>query len=134
MELKYFCKKLTPLVKGQPQEENDERHQIFVAEPCLGMDNHFSGSHVDKYLGENSHKAVMTRERGRLHKGLKKYMQHKVKVDIGPMSRAARFEQPVIAVKEVNFSQTSEKKSYMIVHIFFQSTGSTHITTINTLD
>ena len=67
------------------------------------------------------------------------------------MSRAARFEQPVIAVKEVKFppdsekksymivhvpfqSTDSEKKSYMIVHVSFQSTGSTNITTINALD
>ena len=57
-----------------------------------------------------------------------------MKVDIGPMSRAARFEQPVIAVKEVKFPPASEKKSYMIVHVLFQSTGSTNITTINALD
>ena len=96
-------KNLTPLVKGQPQEENDERRHIFVVKPCLGMDKHFSGGHVDDYLGENGYKAIMTRQREQLHKGLKKYMQHKVKVEIGPMSRAARFEQPVITVKEVNF-------------------------------
>ena len=46
-------------------------------------------------------------------------MQHKVKVDVGQMSRAARFEQPVIAVKEVKFPPDSEKKSYMIVHVSF---------------
>ena len=57
-----------------------------------------------------------------------------MKVDIGPMSRAARFEQPIIAVKEVKFPPTSEKKSYMIAHGSFQSTGSTYITTINYLD
>jgi hypothetical protein len=57
-----------------------------------------------------------------------------MKVDIGPMPRVARFEQPVIAVKEVKFQPDSEKKSYMIVHVSFQSTGSTNITTINTLD
>ena len=76
----------------------------------------------------------MTRHQGRLHKGLKTYMQHKVKVDIGPMSRAAHFEQPDIAVKEVKFPPALEKKSYMFVHILFQSTGSTNITTINTID
>ena len=51
MELKHLCEKLTLLVKGQLQEENDERCQIFVAKPCLGTDNHFSGGHGDEYLG-----------------------------------------------------------------------------------
>ena len=82
MELKRLCEMLTPLVKGQPPEDSNERRQIFDAKPCLGMDNHFSGSHVDKYLGQIGYKAIMTRQRGRLHKGLTKYMQHKVKNDI----------------------------------------------------
>ena len=93
--------------KSYPQEANDERCQIFDAKPCLGMDNHFSGGHVDEYLGKNGYTAIMARQRGQLHEGLKKYMQHKVKVDIGPMSRAARFEQPGIAVKEVKFPPAS---------------------------
>ena len=64
MELKRLCKMLTPLVKGYPQEANNVRCQIFDAKPCLGMDNHFSGGHVDEYLGVNGFKAIMTRQRG----------------------------------------------------------------------
>ena len=60
-------------------------------------------------------------------------MQQKVKIDIGPMSRAARFEQPIITVKDIKFPPSSNKKDYMIVHVSFQSTGSTNITTINAL-
>ena len=91
MEMKRLCEMLLPLVKGLPQDANDKRRQIFDAVPCLGMGNHFSGDHVDKYLGENGFKVIMTRQRGRLHEGLKKYMQHRLKVEIGLMSRAARF-------------------------------------------
>ena len=51
IELKCLCKMLTPLVNGCPREVNDKRRQILDAKPCLGMDNHFSGGHVEKYLG-----------------------------------------------------------------------------------
>ena len=71
MEMKRLCEMLLPLVKGSPQDANNKCRQIFDAVPCLGMDNHFSGDHVDKYLGENGFKATMTRQRGRLHEGLK---------------------------------------------------------------
>ena len=64
MEMKRLCEMLLPLVKGSPQDANDKRRQIFDAVPCLGMDNHFSGDHVDKFLGENGFKAIMTRQRG----------------------------------------------------------------------
>ena len=74
------------------------------------MNNHFSGGNVDEYLEENGYKAAMTRKQGQLHKGLKKYMQHKVKVEIRPMLGAARFKQPIIAVKEVKFQRSSGKK------------------------
>ena len=62
MELKRLCKKLTSLVKGQPQKEDDACCQIFDKKPCLGMKNHFSGGHVDAYLMERGYKASMIRE------------------------------------------------------------------------
>ena len=37
-------------------------------------------------------------------------------------------------MKEVKFPEGSDKKSYCVVHISFQSTGSTNITTVNILD
>jgi len=50
-------------------------------------------------------------------------------------SKVARFEQPVIAVKTVtqpaNLRRT--KKDYTLVHVSFQSTGGTNISTVNTL-
>ena len=60
-------------------------------------------------------------------------MQHKVKVGIGPMLRAAHFERHTIAVKEVKFPPRSDKNDYMIIHVLFQPTGSTHITTKHAL-
>ena len=37
-------------------------------------------------------------------------------------------------MKEVKFPEGSDKKSYCVVHISFQSTGSTNITTVNVLE
>ena len=45
----------------------------------------------------------------------------------------ARFEQPIIAVKEVTHPQGSDKSPYVIAHISFQSSGSTKIQCVNAL-
>ena len=54
-------------------------------------------------------------------------------IEVGPRSKAARFERPIVAVKEVKFPEGSDKNSYCVVHISFQSTGSTNITNVNVL-
>jgi len=47
-------------------------------------------------------------------------------------SRVARFENPIVAVKHV-VSTTPREKDYTIVHVSFQSTGSTNIQCVNVL-
>ena len=42
-----------------------------------------------------------------------------------------QFEQPIVAVKYVHNPTGSDKWSYCIVHVLFQSTGSTNIQSIN---
>ena len=54
-------------------------------------------------------------------------------VDVNERSRMARFEQPIIAVKEVTHPQGSGKSPYAIAHISFQSIGSTNIQCVNAL-
>ena len=68
MEVKRIVGILNPLVAGKNQDEGDKRRKIFSEEPCLGMDNHFSGEHVDELLGENGYKTIHTTARGRLGK------------------------------------------------------------------
>jgi hypothetical protein len=46
----------------------------------------------------------------------------------------ARFEHPVVAVKEVKFPTSAGREDYCIVHVLFQSTGSANITSVNALD
>ena len=50
---------------------------------------------------------------------------------IGSWPKAARYENPVVAVKQ--FPEGNVRKSYTLVHISFQSTGSTNITYANAL-
>jgi len=45
----------------------------------------------------------------------------------------ARFEQPIVAVKYVHHPAESEKESYCVVHVSFQSTGGTNIQSVNAL-
>ena len=125
---------LTPLVVGQEQEEGDTRHQLFTQKPCLSMDNHFSGKNVDHHLGSNGYNGVYTSACGRLQASVQKYYHHVKAVNVGPHSRAARFANPVVAVKEVVGDGSIGNESYRVVHVSFQSTGSTDITTVNTLD
>ena len=134
MEVKRIFGILNPLVIGKKQDEGDKRRQIFSEEPCLGMDNHFSGEHVDAFLGENGYKTIHTTACSRLVKDLKQHYHHQKGVEVGPQLKAVRFEHPIVAVKEVKFPEGSNKKSYCVVHISFQSTGSSNITTVNVLD
>ena len=133
MEVKCIVGILNPLVVGEKQVEGNKRRHIFLEEPCLGMDNHFSGEHVNEFLGENGYKTIHTTTRGRLEKDLKQHYHHQNGVEVGPRSKSARFEHPIIAVKKVKFPGGSDKNSYCVVHISFQSTGSTNITTVNVL-
>ena len=51
--------------------------------------------------------------------------------EIGPWSKAMMYENPVVAVKQ--FPEGSVRKSYTVVHVSFQSTGSTNIKYANAL-
>ena len=61
-EIQRLYEGLTPLVTGQPQEEEDGRRQIFTQKSSLKMDNHFSGAHVDACIDEEGYKTIYTRQ------------------------------------------------------------------------
>ena len=87
-----------------------------------------------KLIGEEGGSATLTCRRDRLPKDAdKKHFHHKAAVPVDKRTRVARFEQPVIAVKHVTQPAGSGKKDYTLVHISFQSTGGTNITTVNSL-
>lgn len=108
--------------------------RIFDEPVHFTMDNHFSGDNVVKFLGEKGYGATMTTRRNRLCKDVpNKYFHHRREA-VNRRSKAARFENPIVAVKTVHQPPGSEHKDYRVVLTSFQSTGSTNITTVNALD
>ena len=133
-EVKRLFDSMSKLMIGSPKPDDDKRRQIWDELPHTSMDNHFSGNNVIKYIGELGGRGLWTTARGRLPEGIpKKYLQCKKEVLIGPRSKAARYENPVVAVKHVQFPAGDEKKPYSVVRVSFQSTGSTNITCVNAL-
>ena len=98
----------------------------------ITMDNHFLGENVVHLIRKLGYKATMTTRRNRLVAGVdNKYLHHK-KVEVSARTRAARFEMPIVLVKEVK-AREGDAQDYRVVVVSFQSTGSTNITTVNAL-
>jgi hypothetical protein len=134
-EVKRMVELIAPLIKGADKDPSDKRRQIFDEPVHIAMDNFFSGDEILKYLGEAGFKSTMTARRDRLPKDVpKKHFHHAKGVVVNLRSKVARLEQPIIAVKYVTQPPISEKQDYTLVHVSFQSTGGTNISTINTLD
>ena len=134
-EIKAIVDRILPLIEGRPQEKGDKRRQIFSVEPHLSFDNHFSGNPVMHHLGVNKFKATCTSRRDRLPDNCSKESFHYDKLSgSNPHdARVARFEQPIVAVKRFTPSDRSDHE-YIRVHVSFQSTGGTNISTVNALD
>ena len=133
-EVKRMNDDLRKLVKGAPKPDDDKRRQIFTKMPHITMDNHFSGDRIIQLIGESGGKGTWTTARGRLPGGIpKKHLHGKKDVPINARSKAARFENPVVAVKHVTFPAGDTRKPYTVAHVTFQSTGGTNITCVNAL-
>jgi hypothetical protein len=149
---------IKPLINGAPKEPNDKRRQIFEEHVHVSMDNFFSGGKVLRFLVEGGWKATMTCRRDWLPKEVPKmYFNFLKATPVNKRSKVARFEQPIIAVKNLiqprkiasndddnvqgtrvstkkdNEPVADEKKNYVIYHVSFQSTGGTNITSVNAL-
>jgi hypothetical protein len=122
------------------------------------MDNFFSGDKVLRFLGEGGRKATMTCRCDRLPKVVPKmYFNFLKATPVNTRSTVARFEQPIITVKNVIQTRkkasnddddvqgiraltkkddepvADEKKDNVICHVSFQSTGGTNIISVNAL-
>jgi len=108
-----------------------KRKKIYDQLPHVVADNHFSGDHVLTKIGEDGGGATMTNRRDRFPKGLKKYFHHE-KVKPGcPRAKAMRYENPIVAIKQVPATATT--KGYTKTLVSFQSTGATNIAGVNNL-
>ena len=83
------------------------------------------------WAGERGFGLTMTCRRDRLPGGVPGKYFHKEKTPPDKRSRVAKFFNPVVAVTDQE--EDGEAKAYRRVHVSFQSTGPTNISTVNAL-
>jgi hypothetical protein len=124
---------ITPRIVGQTKVAG--LCQIFAKRPHSTWDNFFSGDQIFDWLGKRGFAATMTCRRDRLPSKVPKEYLHFQKTPSDTRSRAARFNEPVTAVKQTLFTlDDTLHMPYKRVHVSFQSTSSTNISTVNALN
>ena len=146
-EVHRIIEQLEGMVIGSPRR--GEGRQIFSEKPHSTWDNYFSGDQIMDYLGEKGYAATMTCQRNRLPYGVNDYFMHKEKtIPKCPVARVARFNHPITMVKtktkpgQMPVIQEEEEDqnvqptdiTWTRVHVSFQSTSSTNISTVNALN
>jgi hypothetical protein len=138
VEVKRLVDMIAPLVVGATKDSTDKRKQIFSECMHIAMNNHFSGDDVLRYLGEGGWKGTMTCRCNCLPKYVpRKYFNFIKAAPVNARSKVARFERPIIAVKNVKHQdsdrQSDNKKDCILSHMSFQSTRGTNISMVNSL-
>ena len=133
-EVRRLMETIMPRIKGQTEVPGIR--QIFSVRPHSTWDNFFSGDQIFDWLGQKGFAATMTCRRDRLPFQVPKEYLHAKKTVSDTRSRAARFNDPVTAVKQTLFAldDASGRMPYKRVHVSFQSTSSTNISTVNALN
>ena len=128
IEVKKVMEQLQKLVDG-----SDDVKKLFSQKPHMTWDNYFSGEGMMNYIGKQGFGCIMTCRRDRLPAGIEGKYLHKKKTDSTDRTRAARFLEPVVAIKQFK-SDKDEYEPYERVHVSFQSTSSCNFTTVNSLN
>jgi len=128
LEARRIMEQLGSMTLGEPPRRT---RQVFREKPHTTWDNYFSGDKISDWAGQNGFGATMTCRRDRLPIRGDEVL-HKKKTDSGKRPKAARFQQPITAVKTVEANGSSQK--YTRVHCSFQSTSSCNISTVNALN
>jgi hypothetical protein len=106
-EVKPLVDMIAPLVVGATKDPTDKRKQLFSECVHIAMDNHFSGDDVLHYLGEGGWKGTITCRCNRLPKSVpRKYFNFIKAAKVNARYKVAQFEQPIIAVKNVNHQES----------------------------
>ena len=112
-------------------EQEYIRRCIYLKPPHLTADNHFSGEHVMDYAGVRGYGLTVTNCRDRFPKSLKPYLHHEKVKPGDARSKAMRYQNPIVVVKQVPATATT--KAYTKNIVSFQSTGATNIAGVNNL-
>ena len=102
----------------------DNTKKIFRRKPTVCADNFFFDDKMCEWIGKNGFGSLGTNARNALPKGIeKKYLHGEKHVAGCKISKVARFTNPIVAVKDAG--------GFQRVHISFQSTNATNITSVN---
>ena len=100
--------------------------------PHTTVDNFFSGDEMLEWCGRFGFGLTCTTRRDRLPGDIDDKYLHRQKTSTAPVTKVARFLEPVVAVKAV--PESGDDKPYVITHTLFQSTSSTNISGVNNLN
>ena len=132
-EVRRLMQIITPRIEGEPEVAGIR--QIFKERPHTTWDNFFSGDQIFNWLGQKGFGGTMTCRRDRTMEDVPKEYLHIKKTVSDARSKAARFNEPITVTKETLFTVSdTERKPYMRVHVSFQSTSSTNISTVNAIN
>jgi len=125
-EIALIYEKLEHLILAGQSLNPNRPVPIFREPPHVTADNHFSGEAVMKHAVEKGFGLLMTCRRDRFPKDMPTMFVQKEKTDSGPRPKAARYQNPVVAIKkEANDIQQL---------VSFQSTSSCNFIGVNSLN
>ena len=125
-ELYDICGLLAPMLIGTTNS-NSTTKKIFRRLPVICVDNYFICDKVLDYVGGLGFGIIGTNARDVLPADISKHHLHVIKTQSNTVSKVARFNQPIVAVK--NNENGSQR-----AHVSFQSTSSCNIATVNALN
>jgi hypothetical protein len=94
-EVGMTVEQIMPLIEGQ----DAAAHQIWKIMPHMIWDNYFSGCIILNLQGELGLGATVTCRHDRLPKDITDTYRHEKKTDLSPRPKAARYFNPIVAVK-----------------------------------
>jgi hypothetical protein len=131
-EVRMIYEQLELLMKPVESDVVRFRRPIIMnSKPHITWDNFFSGDDILHYAAEKGFGLTMTSRRDRLPGcsggGIPSKYWHKEKTNHLARAKAARYEQPIFAIKRVG-------KDSLIQHMSMQSTSSCNISSVNALN
>ncbi len=112
---------------NQNKSNKKAKKKIFRKKPTICADNFFFDDKMCEWIGRNGFGCIGTNARNVLPRDIEKKYLHGEKHTSGcKYSKVARFTNPIVAVKD--------RAGYQRVHVSFQSTNATNITSVNCLN
>jgi len=123
---------LEMMLPGDPDDPNKPK-AVFSEPPHTAWDDHFSGEQTVERVASKGLGITCTVSRGRLPSKVPAHCWHKAKLQnySDDRCRAARFENPIVAVKR---NKTKWGTDAVWTHTSFQSTGACNIAHVNAVN